>query len=801
MDINLREKILIHRDFLDICVSDRFMVDIADCIYPSREFKADVIRSFWNDFVVSFPHKTDSKTLNFYIHIPYCLDKCSYCHYGSQKLNKKKELDDYIIYLIKYFQYFEDIFKNTIFNNLYIGGGTPNILSERQLDFLLSQLFTRFKFNKEGEKTLEGDPRCSSFNKLKLLKKHGFNRVSFGVQSFNKKALKYSNRIDQNDAVVKRAVSDAKKAGFVYINIDMILGLCGDDGSLFMNSFKKAIDLKPYSISIYPLQITDHYLQSYFNSDKKIFFRWRKRIIDSVLDKMLKSAMDRGYSFPSYPEIFLPMTNSAALNFLNSKVRPMEKTYVVDDINEINSCFGIGRYSTSKINGRSFSYQMRDSLEMNPEDYVYAGSVYNKKIEMAEYITRTLCHRRFISRGDFKKMFGVDFLNEFKEALKELKKLKKIFIRGDKLYFISKDDRERKESVLFFYDIKDIKFRVEEKSGRRIIIKSEKNTSIVEKQKMAIDQKITKKTVIVAGYSCNNNCIFCINWDKRNKISDKSFSQIKKEMTGARLRGATYLEIIGGETSIRPDIIDLVKFARILGFETIMMATNGRMYAYNEFAKKILEAGLNSLVFSIHGHNAKIHDFLTQTPGSFNQLKKGLRNIKNLTKELGLKIHLGSNTCIVRQNYKYLSQIGENIKRDGIDNAEFIFVDPNYGAAFRFFKKLVPKISEAAPYIHKCLDIGKKEKFPHWHIRYVPLCYFQDYINQVSELQEAKTFHTEHIAPDFYNPNASEGRKNIGRIKTKKCENCQLFDKCEGIWREYFKHCGDEELKPINISN
>jgi len=308
--------------------------------------------------------------------------------------------------------------------------------------------------------------------------------------------------------------------------------------------------------------------------------------------------------------------------------------------------------------------------------------------------------------------------------------------------------------------------------------------------------KKIKKTVIFAGYKCNNKCIFCINWDKRN-IPGRTTPEIKKEMVGARDRGSTYLEIIGGEATIRLDIIELISFAKDLGFETIMMSTNGRMYSYEKFAEEIINAGLNSLVFSIHGHTAKLHDSLTQVEGSFKQLKKGIGNIKKIKKELNLRINLGSNTCIVKQNYKHLPQIGKYIHGLGIDNAEFIFVDPNYGAAFDFFDKLVPKISQIAPFVHQCLDIGKKNNAAHWHIRYVPLCYFTDYLDQVSELQEVETFKTEHIAPDFYNPNAEEGRRCIGRAKTKRCKGCLLYDKCEGIWKEYLKHYGDKELNKI----
>jgi len=302
--------------------------------------------------------------------------------------------------------------------------------------------------------------------------------------------------------------------------------------------------------------------------------------------------------------------------------------------------------------------------------------------------------------------------------------------------------------------------------------------------------KKIKKTVIIAGYQCNNNCRFCLNVNKRDLVN-KTTSQIIREMTRARKERFTYLELIGGEPTIRPDIIDLIKFAHKLRFETVMMATNGRLFSYKEFAKKIIDAGLTDLIFSIHGHNAKLHDSLTRVKGGFNQLMKGIKNVRNL----GLK-RLGTNTTIVKQNYRHLKKIGRLILKLGFRNSEFIFVDPTYGAAHNEFLKFVPKISQAAPYIYQCLDLGQNKSF-HWDIRYVPLCYFTDYLNRISELHESNIFHTQHLAPDFINLDVENSRRQIALTKTKRCEGCKLYDKCEGIWKEYLKYYGDKELKPI----
>jgi len=306
---------------------------------------------------------------------------------------------------------------------------------------------------------------------------------------------------------------------------------------------------------------------------------------------------------------------------------------------------------------------------------------------------------------------------------------------------------------------------------------------------MAKKAKIIKKTVIFAGYDCNNQCVFCINSEKRH-LPPRTTEEIKNELIDAKRRGSTYAEFIGGEFTIRQDSLQLIRFAKTIGFKTINMATNGRILSYEKYAKSIVNAGLTDVVFSIHGHSSELHDGLTQAPGGIRQLIKGLDNLKKLKFK-----NIGANTAIVKQNYKFLPQIGKFISDLGIRNTEFIFVDPNYGGAHVNFNELVPHISEVAPYARRCLDIGKK--YPHWHIRYVPLCYFQKYLNQVSEIDEVKKFKTEHIAADFKNYSVESSRAEVGRIKTKRCDNCSLNSMCEGIWKEYIKHYGDKELKPV----
>lgn len=299
------------------------------------------------------------------------------------------------------------------------------------------------------------------------------------------------------------------------------------------------------------------------------------------------------------------------------------------------------------------------------------------------------------------------------------------------------------------------------------------------------------KVVLFTGYACNNNCVFCIDADKRG-LPEKTTSQLLKETAKAKNKGAAILEIIGGEATIRPDFARIVASAKKLGIPQVSCATNGRVFADPAAARRIAASGIDSVIFSVHGPDAATHDALTRVPGSFAQLKKGLANLRALGFE-----RIGGNTTVVKRNMAALPRLAGFYVKNGIRNVEYIFVDPNYGGAHNDFLELVPRISKAAPHMRRALALGRKAGFGEWKVRYVPLCHFRDCLDQISEINERELFLTEHWAPDFSNPDAIGSRAAVGRRKTARCRGCRLYGACEGIWVEYLKRYGDAELKAV----
>ena len=299
------------------------------------------------------------------------------------------------------------------------------------------------------------------------------------------------------------------------------------------------------------------------------------------------------------------------------------------------------------------------------------------------------------------------------------------------------------------------------------------------------------KIVLFTGYACNNNCAFCVDADKR-AFPQKTTAGLLREVLRAKNKGAYILEIIGGEATIRPDFNRVVATAKKLGIPQVTCATNGRVFADPAAARRMVRSGIDALIFSVHGPDSRTHDALTRAPGSFAQLKKGLRNLRALGFE-----RVSGNTTVVKQNMAALPALAEFYIKNRVRNVEYIFVDPNYGGAKNYFKTLVPRISKAAPYMRRALALGRAAGLDQWKVRYVPLCYFKDRLDQISEINERELFLTEHWAPDFINKDAIGSRAAVGRKKTARCRGCRLYSSCEGIWVEYLKNYGDAELRAV----
>jgi oxygen-independent coproporphyrinogen III oxidase len=202
--------------------------------------------------------------LGLYLHIPFCVKKCKYCDFVSYS-NCHSYIDDYLKNISDEMSEYKDFNVKTIF----LGGGTPSVLSEKQINLLFDNINKNFYIQKNAEITFEANPDSLNKNKIDVLKKCGINRVSLGVQSFNDEILSSMGRIHDSSRAIK-IYNELIESGIENINIDLISAWPIDTLSMYKESLEKIKSLNPNHVAIYVLSMEDETELANLVKDKKI---------------------------------------------------------------------------------------------------------------------------------------------------------------------------------------------------------------------------------------------------------------------------------------------------------------------------------------------------------------------------------------------------------------------------------------------------------------------------------------------------------------------------------------------------
>lgn len=191
--------------------------------------------------------------LSLYIHVPWCVRKCPYCDFNSHELREALPEDAYVDALLRDLDAASPWLAGRTFHSLFIGGGTPSLLSPGAIQRLLRPVSPRLSFGEETEVTLEANPGAIEADKFRQFREAGITRLSLGVQSFDTAKLQALGRIhDAPEA--RRAVERALRA-FDRVNLDLMYGLPGQSLTEARRDLETAIALGPGHISAYHLTV------------------------------------------------------------------------------------------------------------------------------------------------------------------------------------------------------------------------------------------------------------------------------------------------------------------------------------------------------------------------------------------------------------------------------------------------------------------------------------------------------------------------------------------------------------------
>ena len=204
--------------------------------------------------------------LGLYLHFPYCVSKCPYCDFNSYQVEKDNQISSYISALYQEINIYSKKLEKSKIRTIYLGGGTPTILSGVQIFNILEFCKDKFIIDKNAEITIEANPGTLDGEKIKLLIDSGINRLSLGAQSFNDLLLKKLGRIHNTQDIIDSYYL-AREMGFNNINLDIMFALPDQTTEDLKVTLKKAVSLKSDHLSLYNLTI--HPETKYYEKYKK----------------------------------------------------------------------------------------------------------------------------------------------------------------------------------------------------------------------------------------------------------------------------------------------------------------------------------------------------------------------------------------------------------------------------------------------------------------------------------------------------------------------------------------------------
>lgn len=362
-----------------------------------------------------------TNNLGLYLHIPFCIRKCKYCDFLSFACDDRKIYSQYAAALMAEIRIRGQRFPFRDVDSIYIGGGTPSLLSAWDMGAILDCIRENFHVTDRAEITVEANPATLTDEKLDRYLRKGVNRLSIGVQSFDNSILQTLGRIhNKNDAFY--AYQRAKKAGFENINLDLMFGIPGQTMKVWKETVRQCIFLEPAHISLYSLQVEE---------GTPIYDLIRNGVLEptpEIVDREMYHTALKMMKHAGYHQYEI---SNCARRGMESRHNLKYWSY--------EEYLGIGLGASSFADGSRFRNcsRMRDYIKAlkastEPID-VSTVEDFSKREEMGVFMFTGLRKADGVRLSVFRQLFGEDLFSVYDKSI--LNKYKGLLIySGDRLY-------------------------------------------------------------------------------------------------------------------------------------------------------------------------------------------------------------------------------------------------------------------------------------------------------------------------------------------------------------------------------
>lgn len=388
--------------------------------YTSYPTALEFNENYTNDDFIAAAARYPERPLSLYVHIPFCHKLCYFCGCNKVITRHRHKVEIYLDYLEREIKSRAPLFKNRLVTQIHWGGGTPTYLDEDQSARLMQMLRSHFDVSEEAEISIEMDPREIELDMLDHLRAIGFNRISMGIQDFDKEVQKLVNR-EQDEEFIFALMKRAKELGFVSTNVDLIYGLPKQNVESFMYTLERVVELNPDRMSVFNYA----HLPSRFAAQVKI----KEEMLPApetkltILQKSIEFLGENGYKFIGMDHFAKPDDELAVAQ----EKGILHRNFQGYTTQEECDLLGMGVSAISLL-GDTYAQNQKD-LQKYYADVEERGIALHKGIAL----TQDDCIRRDVIKAlicnfklDFatiEQQYGIDFNSYFAEDLTFLKPL------------------------------------------------------------------------------------------------------------------------------------------------------------------------------------------------------------------------------------------------------------------------------------------------------------------------------------------------------------------------------------------
>lgn len=431
--------------------------------YTSYPTALELAKGVDDSHLVQALQHSDHHDVSLYFHIPFCHQLCYYCACNKMVTRQQEKAERYLGYLFKEIIQRSVYLKDKRICQIHLGGGTPNFLRPEQLSLLLDTVRRRTNLKQDAEISIELDPRLIQHGDLKALRKAGFNRISMGIQDFDRAVQLAINRVQEVEDV-QDIMAEARQIGFDSVNMDLVYGLPHQS----LNTAEYTLDcieqLQPDRLSLFNYA----HMPSRFAAQRKIKDEWlpsadlKQEMLEYAKARLLKM----GYQHIGMDH-FAKEDDPLSIAQREGRLHRNFQGYTELDEAEL---VGFGITSISQVgdvicqNHKTLHdyYQAIDHIESGHNaNIVDKGILLSKDDHVrAAVIKQLICHYQLIF-SEIEKAFDIQFKEYFAEELEMLKPMEndRLISIDEQGIFVAEQGRAFVRTVCMCFDVYLPKYR------------------------------------------------------------------------------------------------------------------------------------------------------------------------------------------------------------------------------------------------------------------------------------------------------------------------------------------------------